>query len=145
MPKYYHIHRGLDKSELDTKFIEGLCLFFSKKDSGWYNFEKDISKNYGGYSLYEIYIPSTRYTKSFNPTTKGKIVKITSINIKEYAELRKLYIGNIQFVDEMNKRNIIGIDATIEHKYAYIGGWPEGFVWKKPSDIKIKLIEKIKL
>ena len=45
----------------------------------------------------------------------------------------------------MNKRNIIGIDATIEHKYAYIGGWPEGFVWKKPSDIKIKLIEIVKL
>lgn len=52
----------------------------------------------------------------------------------------------------MKKRNIIGIDAstkhtydTIEYKEAYFTGPPEGYIWQKPSDIKIKLISTIKL
>ena len=145
MPKYYHIHRGLQPSKLETEFVKGWVLYFSKKNSQWYNVEKEISKDYGGYRIYEIYIPSSKFTTSFNPTTKGKIVKITPKNLKEYVELRKEYKGSIYFVDEMKKRNIIGVDATINHKDAYIGGWPEGYFWEKPSDIKIKLVEKVKL
>ena len=124
MPKYYHIHRGITSSDIEKKFIKNKPLFFSKKNSGWYNIEKEISKDYNGYRIYEIYIPNNRYTLSFNPITVGKIVKITTDNINEYIQLIKK--GN--FIEEMKKRNIIGIDATIEHKDAYITGPPEGYI-----------------
>ena len=61
-------------------------------------------------------------------------------------KLRKMYKGNLPFIEEMKKRNIIGIDATIEHKDMYLAGMPpEGYIWEKPSDIKIKLVEIVKL
>ena len=47
MPKYYHVHRGIKPSELENNFIKNQSLFFSKKISGCYNMEKDISKDYG--------------------------------------------------------------------------------------------------
>jgi hypothetical protein len=153
MPKYYHIHRGTEPSTLEKKFIKNIPLFFSKKNSNWYNIEKDISKEYGGYRIYEIYIPSSRYTLSFNPTSVDKIVKITSYNINDYILLLNEHKNNRNnFIEEMKKRNIIGIDATIEHTYdkikykdAYFTGPPEGYIWRKPSDIKIKLLSIIKL
>ena len=48
----------------------------------------------------------------------------------------------------MIKRNIIGIDATTKlmMKYAHVsGGPPEGFIWRKPNDIKIKSVKCVKL
>ena len=147
MPYYYHIHRGIEPSELENKFIKNKALFFSRKNSGWYNIEKNISKDYGGYRIYEIYIPSSRFSFSFNPKRKGKIVKITKDKINEYKDLHNkngLYSHNL-FFDTMKKRGIIGIDATLEDKDLYITGPPEGYIWKKPKDIKIKLINIVKL
>jgi hypothetical protein len=146
MPKYYHIHRGKKSSEIDTKFINGTSLFFSKKNSNWYNIEKETSKDYGGYHEYEIYIPSSLFTASFNPTTKNKIVKISKNNIKEYYALRMKYNrGSYYFIEEMKKRNIIGIDATTDLMFNYsISGPPEGFIWKKTKDIKITHIKFVK-
>jgi len=152
MPKYYHIHRGTKRSTVEKKFIKNYPFFFSKKQSGWgwYNCEKKISEDYGGYIEYEIDIPASRFTTSFNPRTKNKIVKITKENIKEYETLRiKQCKGNRSlFIEEMIKRNIIGIDATTKlmMKYFHVsGGWPEGFIWKKPNDIKIKSVKCVKL
>ena len=144
MPKYYHVHRGTTPSNVGNKFIKNCPLFFSRKNSNWYNIEKDISKDYGGYWIYEIYIPSKRFTVSFNPSNNCKIVKITKNNINEYVKLKEEYIGHNRFIEEMKKRNIIGIDATIEHTDAYISGPPEGYIWQKPSDRKIKLFETVK-
>ena len=143
MSRYCHIHRGITPSGLEKKFIKNFPLFFSKKNSSWYNIEKDISKDYNGYRMYEIYIPKNRYTISFNPRIAGKIVKVTADNINEYHNLKKEYIGHINFIEEMKKRNIIGIDATLEHKDIIRA--PEGYIWQKPRDIKIKLIEIKKL
>jgi len=145
MPKYYHINRGIKPSKIEKKFIEDYPLFFSKKNSGWYNIEKSISEDYGGYRVYEITIPKKLFTISFNPRTKAKIVKINKDNINEYLELREKYRGHHAFIKEMNKRNIIGIDCTREHKDSYITGPPEGYIWKKQSSIIIKLIEIVKL
>jgi hypothetical protein len=145
MPKYYHIHRGVEPSELEKKFIDEYPLFFSKKNSKWNMLEKDVSESYGGYREYEIDIPKKLFTTSFHPKAKGKVVKINKDNINEYIESRKKYGGHHGIVKEMNKRNIIGIDCTLEHPDAYYTGFPEGFIWKKPSSIKIKLIEVVKL
>lgn len=150
MPKYYHIHRGTKPSKVDKKFIEGQSLFFSKKNSTWYNIEKEISKEkeYGGFYEYEIYIPATRFTTSFNPRTKNKIVKITHKNIDEFISLiMHQYKNRNLFIEEMKRRNIIGIDATSDFMYKYVhitGGPPEGFIWKKPTDIKIICIGRTK-
>ena len=142
MPYYYHIHRGIKPCSLDNKFIKNRPLFFSKKNSIWYNIEKEISKDYGGYRMYEIYIPRTYFTLSFNPKTKNKILKITPDNIKEYNEL----YPHFPFINNMKKSNIIGIDATQDLNGLYsMGTPPEGYIWKKPKDIKIKLIEIVKL
>jgi len=146
MPLYYQIHRGLELSEIENKFIKNRAFFFSKKNSMWYNIEKQISEDYGGYIIYEISIPNNLFTLSFNPRTKNKIVKITTQNINEYKKLKKTYRGHDNFIKEMNKRNIIGIDATSEfiHKHKTLPP-PEGYLWKKPKSIKIKRIKIVKL
>ena len=145
MPKYYHIHRGIEPSELENKFIKNQPLFFSKYNSIWYNSEKSISYEYGGRSIYQIYIPKKRFTFSFDLNKKRKIVKITKDNIKEYIELRKKFLGHSRFIEEMNKRNIIGVDATDESIYdQFKFGDPEGgegYIWIS-KDIRIKLIER---
>ena len=143
MPKYYQIHRGIENSEVENNFIINRAFFFSKENSWWYNVEKDISKDYGGYIIYEITIPNNLFTLSFNPRTKNKIVKVTKQNINEYYKLKKTYRGHDIFIKEMNKRNIIGIDATsIIHKSL---SPPEGYLWQKPKSIKIKMIKIVKL
>ena len=119
-------------------------LYFSKKNSRWYYIWKDISKDYGGYIEYKISFPRTLYTTSFNPRIKNKIVKITKENIQEYKYLKKKYKGHINFIKEMNKRNIIGIDATSKFIIKYVAllrSPPEGFIWKFPKTIKIKKYE----
>ena len=40
MPVYYHIHRSIKKSNIENNFKEGQMLYFSKKNSFWYNVEK---------------------------------------------------------------------------------------------------------
>ena len=146
MPLYYQIHRGLELSEIENKFIKNRAFFFSKKNSMWYNIEKQISEDYGGYIIYEISIPNNLFTLSFNPRTKNKIVKITKENIDEYKKLKKTYKGRNNFIEEMNKRNIIGIDATSEiiNKHWSLPA-PEGYIWQKPKSIKIKKYKIVKL
>ena len=139
MPTYYQIHRGIISSEVENRFIKNRPFFFSKKNSFWYNIEKEISKDYGGYIIYEIYIPKHLFTKSFNPRNKNKIVKITKQNINEYKKLKKTYKGYNNFIREMNKRNIIGIDATSTFIYKHTSlSPPEGYLRKKTKNIKIK-------
>ncbi len=146
MPKYYQIHRGLKTSDVENKFIKNKPFFFSKKNSRWYNVEKQISEDYGGYIIYEIYIPNNIFTLSFTPRTKNKIVRITRQNINEYKKLIKTYKGRNNFIKEMNKRNIIGIDATSEFIYKHKTlPPPEGYLWQKPKSLKIKMIKIVKL
>lgn len=146
MPKYYQIHRGLEPSEVENEFIINKPFFFSKKNSFWYNVEKQISEDYGGYIIYEISIPNNLFTLSFNPRTENKIVKVTKENIDEYKKLIKTHKGRKNFIKEMNKRNIIGIDATSEfiHKHWSLPA-PEGYLWQKPESIKIKMIKVVNL
>lgn len=147
MPKYYHIHRGTTPSTLEKNFVTGDPLFFSKKDSFWYNVEKSVSKDYGGYFIYEIYISNDKFTKSFNPKSK-KIVKITKDNISTYQDLKDKFRGHISFINEMKRRNIIGIDATnvtVEDMTKGFNITPEGYIWEKPDDVIIKRVERKKL
>nr|QBK88762.1 MAG: hypothetical protein LCMiAC01_04440 [Mimivirus LCMiAC01] len=142
MPKYYHIHRSPKPSKIETKLKQNQTLYFSRKNSFWYNVEQRIGKEYyGGYIIYEINIPKILFTTSFNPI-KNKIVKITKKNINEYKKLTKQYKGSINFIKEMKKRNIIGIDATSKFisKHRSLNP-PEGYIWKFPNTIKIKKIK----
>ena len=59
MPTYYHIHRGLNPSYLENKFIDideayNNILFTAKENTLWHNMERAISKDYGGYNEYSI-------------------------------------------------------------------------------------------
>lgn len=142
MTKYYHIHRGIQKSNLENGFENNRGIFFfSKKDSFWYRLEINISKDYGGYIIYEICIPKNRFTTSFNPRSK-KIVKITKKNIKEYKKLQ-----DNRRRDHFMNENIIGFDLNTkfieDRRWKYIT--PEGFIWEKPNDITIKKIKTVKL
>lgn len=142
MPKFYHVHSSVEASAIEKNKITGQYLYFSKKDSYFYNSWITLSKNeYGGYIIYEIYIPSNMFTTSFNPRTKNKIVKITRENIVEYKKLRKIYKGQEIFRKEMDSRGIIGIDCTdkFTHKHQSVG-FPtmEGHIWRFPRSIKIK-------
>ena len=65
MPKYYHVHRGTKPSTLSKGFCKNQPLFFSKKYSFWYNTEINISREYGGYFIYEIDIPNNMFTVIF--------------------------------------------------------------------------------
>ena len=149
MPIYYHISRGLKSPNLEKKFKKNVCLFFSKKNSSWYCLEKKISKDYGGYIEYKIYIPSSRFTNSFNPRKKNMIVKISKININKYKKILTIEYNNNRnlFIKDMKKKNIIGIDANTDLLYdlGFPFSGPEGFIWSKPNDIKIEQIKCVKL
>ncbi len=146
MPKFYHIHRSPKSSSIEKKLTKNFKLYYSKKNSFWYNVEQDIGKkDYGGYIIYEIEIPKLQFTTSFNPIKKNKIVKLTPKNIQEYIKIRtEVAKKKYNFIEEMNKRNIIGIDATakfIKEKYNLQIESDEGFIWKFPRTIKIKKIK----
>jgi hypothetical protein len=146
MVKYYHIHRGINKSNIEKSFINNKPFFFSRKNSFFYNFEVNISEEYNGYRLYEIYIPNTLFTTSFNPKSKNKIVKVRKHNLEKYIELKEKYKGHDKFIVEMNKRNIIGIDYNIKKwNYKDTYGPPEGYIWSKPNDIIITCIKTVNL
>jgi len=149
MPKFYHIHRGLDESTLDKEFLDvgNGCqgLFFAKKDTMWHNIERETSVEYGGYKEYEIYIPSFLYTLSLTPTTP-KVIKITEKNVSKYLEsLRsKKYCRGI---DRYNP-NIIGVDVTIKDlrikKFGIIYN-EEGVIFRWNPNIKIHLCNKVSI
>ena len=145
MPKYYQIHRGIKLSQVENKFIENKPFFFSKKNSFWYNFEKDISIDFGGYIIYEIFIPNNLFTSSFNPRTKNKIVKVSKQNLNEYIKLKRNYGGHKNFINEMKNRNIIGIDATSNIFSKKHFSLQEGYLWKKYKGITIKRVNIINI
>tara|TARA_Y100000768_G_C23389486_1_gene412229 strand:- start:51 stop:491 length:441 start_codon:yes stop_codon:yes gene_type:complete len=144
MPVYYHIHRGTSNSKLDKKFIKNKPLYFSKKNSFWYRVELEISKDeeYNGYSIYKITIPEKLFTYSFNPRTKTpKIIKINKHNTDKYVK-RDFNI------EELKKKNIIGIDANLptskENIHKTLKYPPEGYIWELHKDIKIEKIAFVK-
>jgi hypothetical protein len=137
MPYFYHISRGIQQNSLDNGFIKGEALFFSKKDSFWYKVERQIGMNhFGGYKIYEIFIPSTAYTTSFNPRTP-KIVKITKNTLKEYIK-KYQSLGNYGVMIELQKRGLIGVDCT---DFKTNMSPEEGFIWEMPLGATIQLIE----
>lgn len=142
MPKFYHIQRGFDKI-LDLGFIDNNeenrnGLFFSKKESLWYNIiTNDSSKEYGGYKIYEISFPSKLYTLSFYPTTP-KIIRITNENRKEYMQL----IKSRQFYKIYKNPNVLGFDVTnFRFHGMYYDFSEEGIIKRLNSNIKICLKE----
>ena len=83
MPIFYHIHRSIKPSELENNLTEGYPLYFSKKNSGWYNMEKHLGiTDYGGYIIYKINIPNNCFTESFHKNAKYKILKLTKWCLK---------------------------------------------------------------
>jgi len=142
MPTFYHIHRGTKVENLNKKFRKGYPLFFSTKNSFWYNIEREISKDYGGYVIYKIYIPSSFFSYSFKPRSRNKIVKVTDDNLDKYKELKINTKGHLGFIKAMKKRNIIGIEANYCSDKDYCR---EGYIWQKPRNIKISCVKVVKL
>ncbi len=135
MLTYYHVHTNIIDSDVINKFIKDTPLFFSKKNSWYYETYKSAWKES---IIYKIHIPLSRYTTSFNPRYKNKIVKITMQNVNEYKYLRKKYKGHYNFIKEMNMRGVIGIDSTNIKLNRYPTLRPlEGYFWRKPFDIII--------
>lgn len=158
MPKYYYIHRSIKKSNIENNFKDGKMLFFSKKNSFWYNFEKTIGLDMGGYSEYEISIPQKYFTYSLKPQKKTKILKLTPKNIEEFIKLHKnienKYSTPMALRDEYINKNFIGIDATnkqLEYLYKKLKYNPDsqldrgqGWITQKLKDITIKKVKVVK-
>ena len=115
MPKYYQIHRGLKTSDVENKFIKNKPFFFSKKNSRWYNVEKQISEDYGGYIIYEIYIPNNIFTLSFTPRTKNKIKLYIwkRIQVFVYGVIRIPVISYILFITIKDVKNFKPVFAML--------------------------------
>lgn len=149
MVKFYHIHRGTMPSTIEQLFISNHLLFFSKKNSDWYNIEKEIGlDNYGGYITYEIDIPQKFFTNSLHPKGNHKILKINRNNIHKYKLFRK---NNPFPIESLKENNIIGIDLTDEKIWKFLSTKPifllnslEGCLWNISDEIKIQKIETIK-
>ena len=160
MPKYYHIHRSIKRSNIENNFKDGKMLFFSKKNSFWYNFEKTIGleDGYGGYSEYEISIPQKYFTYSLKPQKKNKILKLTPKNIEDFIRLHKnienKYNSPKVLRDEYINKNFIGIDATnkqLQNLYKKLKYDPDpqldrgqGWITIKLKDITIKKVNVVK-
>jgi hypothetical protein len=138
MPTHYHVHTNKIQNDVINNFIKDKPLFFSRMNSWYYETYKSAWKES---IIYKIYIPLSRYTTSFNPRCKNKIVRVTLQNVDEYKYIRKKYKGHSNFIKEMNKRGIIGIDSTDIKLNRYPTLRPlEGYFWSKPNDIIIKKI-----
>ena len=153
MAIFYHIHRSTKSSTLENGLIEEHALFFSKKNSFWFNIEKQIGiENFGGYIIYKINIPDNCFTQSFHKNAKYKILKLTKKNINKYLQFvnklkgKNLLTGSIRLIDELKKRNYIGVDATsLNMTYNKSPHHLEGFIWNfTKCKIKIKKIKTVK-
>ena len=154
MPIYYHIHRSMKKSPIENNFKEGKMLFFSKKNSFWHNFEKDVGLDWGGYSEYKITIPQKYFTYSLNPRKKNKILKLTPKNIKGFIKLHENKYNGPKLRDGYINKNFIGIDATNKKlrdlyrvlKYNPDGQLdpPAGWITQKFKDITIQKVKVVK-
>jgi hypothetical protein len=150
MPKFYHITTTDKPQDLKKYFIEGRMLFFSKKNQYWYN----ILHHYEDRCKYEINIPTTSFTTSFQTKKKNSIFKLTVDNFMEYK--KRLIAHGRQYAFQDNP-NIIGCDLTIIETQAFQKlhwrkctirkHWTidsEMFIWKFPPNATLKLINCIK-
>lgn len=136
MTKFYYIHHGLNNNFLNTIFNNDGVLFFSKKNTIWYQYQIKISEKY---QIYEIDIDPELFTYSLNPKSK-KIVKINKTNINEYLLLKKKFLNN---KNELKKRNIIGFDLSNKELKTKNFDQPDCYIIEKNENIKIKLIETV--
>lgn len=137
MPVYYHIHRG-DKL---IKFDKNKPMFVSKKNSFWYNVEKQISNNpeyKNSYCEYKITINNDKFTHSLNSKDNTKILKLNENNLKK-------------FIEKYPSRNSIkkdfgGLDAT-DIRYRPGNGHhyhDELFIIKWTKGIKVEFVGRFK-
>ena len=108
---------------------------------------------------YEITIPATNFTTSFNTKKTNSIFKLTKNNLTEYKKMRKNH-GRV--ITNLENKNIIGIDTTsVGRTYISVPCTrfkqnkknkktikvkrmehidSELYIWKLPADFSIKLI-----
>jgi len=148
MPKYYHVAADTDKPiNFNDTFINDQNMYFSKKNSYWYA----IMHQYEKRCKYELSIPSTHFTTSFNTKKPDSIFKVTIDNFDEYKKRFKKY-GRGKNIFESNT-NIIGIDATILESPKFLKEhWrkihgrkntllvSELIIWKLPKSFDLQLI-----
>lgn len=94
MPVYYHISLGDGlnvNKDLKNNLKLNQLIFFSKKDSKWYEIWQDIgTKHIKSYAIYKLTIPNKLFTNSFTPKEK-KIIKVNNLeNVKKYLEFCKI-------------------------------------------------------
>lgn len=113
MPVYYHISLGDGlnvNKDLKNNLKLNKLIFFSKKDSKWYQMWQDVGKHHvKQYAIYKLTIPNKLFTDSFTPREK-KIIKVNnSKNLDKYLEFCKIpgFRKNITY---FRNNNIIGFD-----------------------------------
>ena len=94
MPVYYHISLGDGlnvNKDLKNNLKLNQLIFFSKKDSKWYEIWQDIgTKHIKSYAIYKLTIPNKLFTNSFTPKEK-KIIKVNNLeHLKKYLEFCKI-------------------------------------------------------
>jgi hypothetical protein len=134
--KGYHVHRGTTRSKLELKVKDGKFLWYTTHtDSGWLPIEKSIGmQHYGGFSVFEVDIPSTSITTQLDPPNPKKVFKLTRENYKAFA--KKYNADPHGFDKEEMTKDFAGVDAndkTLARTHAYMGvngGPPSGAVWR---------------
>jgi len=159
MTVFYHIHLSTKKSDIDKEFKKGKALFFSKKDSFWHDFWKDIGcESEGGYREYKVTIPNKYFTYSLKPQKRNKILKLTPKNIKGFIKLHEKHYddnGGTSLRDDYINKYFIGIDCThpklnndLYRKLKYDPdpqlSPPQGYITEKYNDISIKKVNLVK-
>ena len=131
-------------------------MFFSKKNSFWYDFEKTVAlQSFDGYSEYKITIPQKYFTYSLKPRTQNKILKLTPKNIKEFIKLHEKYENKgLSIKKNYINKNFIGIDAThkkLRNLYKKLNYDPDsqldppaGWITQKFKDITIQKVKVVK-
>jgi hypothetical protein len=133
MTKFYFIYSD---NNINTIFNNDNILFFSKKNTIWYEHQIKIAEKYNSYQIYEIEIEPELFTYSLNPKTK-KVVKINKNNMNEYLLLKKEFLNN-KFKDELKKRNIIGFDISNKELKNKDFDKPDCYIIEKNDKIRIK-------
>lgn len=141
MTKFYFIYSDNNNNLTNIIFNNDNILFFSKKNTIWYEHQIKIAEKYNSYQIYEVEIAPELFTYSLNPKTK-KVVKINKNNIDEYLLLKKEFLNN-NFKKELKKRNIIGFDISNKELKNKNFDQPDCYIIEKNENIQIKLIKTI--
>jgi hypothetical protein len=115
-------------------------LWFSKKNSGWYNFWKLVGEDVESYAIYKIIIPEKLFTTSFHPRS-NKILRITDKNMKEFLKLKMddkyIYAGAFKTrYAFLKKNNMIGLDLNTKSVVKNLGTMYAEGILLKFDDIK---------